>query len=184
MHCEALMMMRFALKAATDDIHQELDDALSQLDLARLSDYRRFLEFQARTVPAIEWKLAALGIDDLLEGWSEARRGPALVADLKALGEAMPSTLPAPVIDGTAQTLGAAYVLEGSRLGSRVLRQRVADGLPVRFLNGGETITPWLSLLSAIERLLHSETLLEDAKVAARRTFAWFLSGAREAGIR
>ena len=64
------MTMRFALKAATDDIHRELDDRLSRLDLGRVEDYRRFLEFQARTVPAVEGALACAGLGDFVEGWT------------------------------------------------------------------------------------------------------------------
>jgi heme oxygenase len=76
-----------------------------------------------------------------------------------------------------------AYVLEGSRLGGRVLKQRVASGLPASFLTGDGSLGPWPALVSAIERFLDSEPLVSEAKDAARRCFAWFLDVAREAGF-
>lgn len=177
------MTFRFALKSATDDIHRELDERLSCLDLAKEPDYRRFLDFQARSVPSVEGALATAGLGNLIEGWCAARRTNAIEADLEELGGSMPPASPAPAIAGTAQLLGTAYVLEGSRLGSRVLRRRVGDGLPVRFLSDDGSLGPWPQLIAAIDRLLDSDTLLSEAKDAARRSFSWFLQIAREAGI-
>jgi heme oxygenase len=177
------MTTRFELKAATDDIHRELDQKLSRLNLGKTEDYRRFLGFQARTVPSLEAALASGGLGCLVEGWSDTRRSADIEADLAALGEAMPPAAPVPAIDGTAEILGAAYVLEGSRLGGRLLRQRVAEGLPARFLSGDGSLSPWPALLAVLERFLHSEDLLGEAKSAARRSFAWFVQVADEAGI-
>ena len=177
------MTCRFALKAATNDIHRELDERLSTLDLAKEEDYRRFLHFQARSVPSAERALACAGLEDLVEGWCASRRSEAIEADLQALGRSMPAEAPAPTISGTAQILGTAYVVEGSRLGSRVLRRRVAAGLPIRFLSDDGSLGSWPSLISAIDRLLDSDNLLSEAKDAARRSFTWFLQISREAGI-
>lgn len=177
------MTPRFELKAATDDIHRELDDRLSQLDLAQEADYRRFLAFQARTVPPIEAALAAGGLGELVAGWSEARRGPALAADLAALDHPTPEEMPPPPIANVEQLLGMAYVLEGSRLGSRVLRKRVADGFPTAFLGDSPSNGPWPALIAVIDRLLYSNRRIGEAKAAARSCFALFLSVASEAGI-
>jgi len=177
------MTMRFALKAATDDIHRELDDRLSRLDLGRVEDYRRFLEFQARTVPAVEGALACAGLGDFVEGWTESHRGTAIRDDLETLGNPMPPPAQPPIIAGTAELLGTAYVLEGSRLGGRVLRRQVAEGLPASFLGDDGSLGPWPQLLAAIEQNIHSDALLTEAKHAARRSFAWFLQVAHEGGI-
>jgi heme oxygenase len=173
---------RFALKAATDDIHRELDDRLSRLDLARDADYRRFLSFHARPVPPIEGALAAAGLDQLVDGWDAGRRADAIEADLGALGQAMPSPASPPAIRGTAEALGAAYVLEGSRLGGRVLRGRVGRGLPALFISGGEH-NPWPHVVAALDRYLQSGAEVAAAENAARRTFGFFLDAAREAGL-
>jgi len=177
------MTMRFALKAATDDIHRELDEKLSRLNLGKPEDYRRFLGFQARTVPPVERALASGGLGDLVEGWCDARRTADIESDLAALGEPMPPAAPVPAIAGTAELLGTAYVLEGSRLGGRVLRGRVAEGLPASFLGDDGSLGPWPALIAVLERFLHSEALLGEAKDAARRSFAWFVQIADEAGL-
>lgn len=176
------MTNRFALKAATDDVHRELDDRLSALDLATDDGYRRFLGFHARTVPAIEGALAAAGLAELVDGWGEGRRSEALKSDLSALGHSMPAPAPAPPITTTAEALGAAYVLEGSRLGGRVLRGRVGKHLPARFL-GESTHNPWPHVVAALDRHLHSEADVDEARLAARRTFGFFLDAAKEAGL-
>jgi hypothetical protein len=45
------MKTRFALKAAIDDVHRELDDRLSRLNLSDPAEYALFLKIQARAVP-------------------------------------------------------------------------------------------------------------------------------------
>lgn len=177
------MKVRFALKAATDGIHQELDDRLSRLDLSRPDDYHTFLDFHARTVPAVESALASAGLGDMIEGWCDHRRTDAIAADLAALGQPMPEPTAAPALSGVAELLGTAYVLEGSRLGGRVLKGRVGDGFPNSFLSGSDARGVWLHVIAAMDRFLYSDVLIGEAKGAARRCFSLFLSVAREAGI-
>lgn len=178
------MKIRFALKAATDDVHRALDDRLSRLDLARAEDYRRFLHVQARTVPAIEAALASAGLGELVEGWPDARRTPALKSDFAALGDPMPEPAEAPPVDSVAAVLGTAYVLEGSRLGGRILQSQVGADLPSSFL-AADSDAPgaWPAMVAAMDRLLYSDSLIGEAKDAARRCFALFLNEAVEAGI-
>ena len=168
------------MKAATDEIHRELDTTLSRLDLAEPSDYRRFLQFHGRTVPAVEGALASGGLGELVDGWCAARRSGAIESDLLLMGEAMPEAVSAPAICGTADLLGTAYVLEGSRLGGRVLRKRVKTGLPTRFLDDHNGSGAWPKIVAALDQRLHSDVLLGEAKEAARRCFALFLNVARE----
>ena len=180
-NCKPLMTTRFALKAATDDVHRELDGRLSKLNLSSRADYCRFLQIQARAVPAIEQALTAGGLDDLVRGWSDSRRAPSLESDLAKLGESMPPAAKAPTINSVPELLGTAYVLEGSRLGGRVLQKQIADGSPATFLDG--SLGAWPALLEALDRFLYSDALIGEAKDAARRCFALFLNVAHEAGI-
>ena len=177
------MTPRFALKAGTDDLHDELDGRLSRLDLGNEGDYRRFLRFHGRIVPSVEDSLAAGGIEDLLPGWIGWRRTSSIVADLAALGEPMPDPVPTPKNNSKAELLGTAYVLEGSRLGGRILRKRVGNQLPVSFLahTGGKEA--WPALIAVLDRNLYSQPLIDEAKTAARRSFDLFLSVAREDGL-
>lgn len=176
------MTTRIALKAATDDVHRELDDRLSRLDLQERADYRRFLQIHARAVPPVEDALAKAGLAALVDGWCEGRRSPAIESDVAALGDTMPPPAHAPEIDGVGELLGMAYVLEGSRLGGRVLRRRVGDGLPASFLSDGPS-NPWPALIAVMDSHLYSDALIGEAKGAARRCFALFLDVANEAGI-
>jgi heme oxygenase len=177
------MKVRFALRAGTEDVHQQLDHTLSRLDLGNASDYARFLNFHARTVPALEGALESAGLGELLDGWRQSRRSPAIVADLAALGQQAPAPAKFPKVAGTAPVLGTAYVLEGSRLGGRVLRDQVGAGLPATFLDDGHGLGAWPGLITLLDRLLCSESLIAEAKDAARRCFSWFLVEAREARI-
>lgn len=176
------MVTRLALKAATDDIHRELDERLSRLDLACSADYRRFLGFHARTIPPFEEALAAAGASRLIDDWDSGRRAEAIETDLAALGEPMPPPVAVPPIRGTAEFLGTAYVIEGSRLGGRVLRRRVGAGLPASFLSHSSH-APWAVVVAALDRLLYSAQLLGEAEAAARQCFEMFLKAAREDGI-
>jgi len=177
------MKARFVLKSATEDFHRELDDRMSSFNLAEATDYRRFLQIHARAVPPIEAALAAGGLGDLIAGWSDGRRADAIQNDLKALGETMPVPSKPPSIDGIGELLGTAYVLEGSRLGGRMLRQQVGESLPTRFLGEEHSVSPWPALIAAMDEHLHSDAQLDEAKHAARRCFALYLDVAREVGI-
>ena len=176
------MKLRFALKVATDDIHRELDQRLSLLDLARAPDYCRFLSFQAQTVPPLEDALSEAGAGTIFKGFDRNRRTAAIKSDLAALGETMPAPAMVSSIHGTAELLGTAYVVEGSRLGAQMLQHRVGNGLPKSFL-GQPSGDPWHMVVAALDRLLCSEALVAEAKDAARRCFTLFLNVARESGI-
>ena len=176
------MATRLALKAATDDIHRELDERLSRLDLASAADYRRFLGFHAQTVPPFEEALAAAGASELIDDWDAGRRTAAIATDLAALGEPMPAPITVPPIRCTAELLGTAYVLEGSRLGGRVLKRRVGDGLPSSFL-GHSGHAHWSAVVATLDRHLYSDDLIGEAKAAARNCFRIFLKTALEDGM-
>lgn len=174
------MSKRFALKAATEDIHQELDDTLSRFDLADVADYARFLGIHARAVPPIEAALAKGGVSALIDGWRPGR-SQAIEADLAALGASMPAPAPTPDITTVGELLGTAYVLEGSRLGGQVLRKQVGEGLPLQYLGQSDGAGPWPSVVAALDRHLYSDAQFGEARDAARRCFALFLTAAREA---
>jgi len=94
----------------------------------------------------------------------------ALAADLAALGME-PSDEVDPVrgpIDG----LGLAYVVRGSRLGSKILRKRVGPGLPTEYF-GFRLGQPWARFLDELD--LRGETGPQDEFAlfgGVRETFA------------
>lgn len=125
------MGARFRLRRATSAAHARLDDLFSRFDLSIASGYVAFLCAQAPAFLAVERALDDAGASALIDGWTLRRRSDALRKDLADLGQTLPPGLPAPVVVTEPQILGAAYVLEGSRLGGAILARQVSSGLPV-----------------------------------------------------
>ena len=177
------MNPRFALKKATDDVHGELDGLLSKLDLSDPADYAKFLSIQARVLPALECALDRFGMAAIVADWGEHRRASLLRDDLEALGERMPEPLEIPPMDSAAKALGAAYVMEGSRLGGQMLVKSVGPGMPNSFLFPNGHKGAWPALVAALNDNLGSAPLLDEAKDAAARTFGLFLEAAHISGL-
>ena len=175
------MTLRHRLKSRTDDLHEELDALLGSFDLAAAGNYRTFLQVHARIVPPVEQALEQGGIAQILPDWESHRRTPLLEKDLAALGVSFPAPLSVPPLKGPPALLGTAYVIEGSRLGSRFLAKRVGDAMPANYLNAAGQQKAWPALLSALDRSDLGAPEQERAVDAARACFAMFLSATREA---
>ena len=174
------MNPRFALKSATDEAHERLDALIAQLDLSDPDDHARFLRIHSAVLPSLEDALERGGLDAILPRWRDHRRTQALDADLAAIGSGRAEPVPLPALDSIPAMLGAAYVLEGSRLGGQVLAGQVGAGLPCKFLGERGNIAPWPTLIAALDRLLKSEVDLDQAKATAHQVFdAYFLSAGR-----
>ena len=126
------MTARAALKRATRDVHDRLDQSLSTYRLDRRDDYGTFLQVQAGAFLAVERALTDGGAAALVPGWDKALRGALLAADLAALGVSDIPGVPAPSYDGEAELLGGIYVIEGSRMGAAVLLRDVPAEFPRR----------------------------------------------------
>jgi len=125
----ALAAVRRAGRAA----HERVDVAFSGFDLGNPASYAAFLDTHAAIVLPLERMLA----ERVLPPWTP--RAECLRGDLSALGRPVPPPLTiaasgaGAAYDGWCH--GALYVLEGSRLGGRVLAGRVPDGLPHAYLS-------------------------------------------------
>jgi heme oxygenase len=93
------------------------------------------LRAHARVVPSVEHALEKGGFGRLLPDWPERRRAHLLAADILELDDRLPVLLPQPVLRCEAAVWGAAYVLEGSKLGGALLAKAVPDHLPSSYLN-------------------------------------------------
>ena len=116
---------RNSLRGATDHLHRDLDRIAAGFNLSDVTHYRRFLQANAATLIAIEGLLENAGVDKLLPDWAARSRRDAILADLQSLGaEVQPLALrrTAPT---AAEVFGILYVLEGSRLGARMLLDQV-----------------------------------------------------------
>lgn len=169
---------RFALRAATAKAHETLDHAYSRFRLDRVDEYSAFLVAHAAAFLPVERALDDAGAAALSPGWAERRRSDALIGDLAALGLPAPDTLIAPTFDSPAQILGAAYVLEGSRLGGAMLLRTVGPGLPTSFLTPGNP-ADWRAFIALLDEKLSSAPLLEDAASSALAVFSLFERSAR-----
>lgn len=170
---------RAALRAATRDEHERLDTLMSRFDLAERDSYRSFLLAHALALPAVEARLDAAGFADLLADWPGRRRADAIAADLAALDTAPPAPLPFPPLATAAACWGAAYVLEGSRLGGAMLARQIPDTLPKFYLGAIQPPGNWRSFLEKLDTALHLPQDAAQAQDTARRVFALFEDAGR-----
>ncbi len=171
------------LRAATGDAHERLDALFAGFAIASRDGYARFLAAHAMALPALERALDARGFAGELSDWPRRRRSDALAADLAALGEPQPPALAAPALGDRAACWGAAYVLEGSRLGGAMLARMIPPGAPDAYLAGPRPPGAWRAFLTALETALASADALASAVAAANASFALFeAAGARMAG--
>ena len=171
------MSARFALRAATSEAHERLDARFSRFDLAHPSDYQAFLLAQAGAFLPVEAALDATGAERIVPDWPQRRRAKALLADLAALGLVTPAPVAVPALNGEAAVLGAAYVLEGSRLGGAMLQRQVPDSLPKAFLCAGNPKL-WRAFVTDLDQRLSSPTDIAAAAAAASSVFEAFASSA------
>jgi heme oxygenase len=173
------MKARAALRAGTAAEHEAVDRLFAGLDLARPDDYFRFLTAQATAFVPVEHALEAAGVEQLVADWPARRRAHLLRQDLNGLGAPLPEPEPVPVLAGTAETLGALYVLEGSRLGGAMLKRTVSTEMPQAFLSAPQPPGSWRKLLETLDHYLYETASIEAAVGAARRVFHCFEAGGR-----
>ncbi|MDX7950878.1 biliverdin-producing heme oxygenase [Lichenihabitans sp. Uapishka_5] len=119
------------LRRVTRPWHDGVEAAFERFDLRDRQGLSGFLLAQARAVFPLEQALDAAGATALLPDWPARRRAAALRADLAALGLPAPIAPSGPFLPSRDHALGALYVLEGSRLGGRVLHRRVMNSSDV-----------------------------------------------------
>jgi heme oxygenase len=176
--------LRERLRKETSEAHTRLDRMLSALDLCDLPGYRLFLEINAAALLPLEIALEEAGVGSHFPDWPARSRTRAILDDLFRLdGRASPPDL-LPTMD-TDAIFGTMYVLEGSRLGARMLARRVARAPHVveagatSFLHHGNGLPLWQGFLAALER--HQAIACEAAIIdAARSAFVLFEQAAAD----
>ena len=153
---------------------------MAVFDLLTPVGYAQFLSVNAAALIPAEDSLRATGIAALLPDWADRARSAVIAEDLAGLGADPVAPLDPPTYADTATALGAAYVLEGSRLGARVL-SRIAANSPhaavrdnMAFLRHGEGQGFWPDFLSVVEETLQTSADLARARSGALTTFALF----------
>ncbi|WP_158598402.1 biliverdin-producing heme oxygenase [Notoacmeibacter ruber] len=165
-----------ALRDETRHAHQALDDEMSAFRLDDAKDYAAFLATHAAVLPAYERALEEAGIAHELPDWSARQRRQALAEDLAELPfqESVAAIDIDADLSSPAARLGAAYVLEGSRMGARLLMERVPQGdprFPTRFLGHGQGERLWAGFVSVLDEADKEGISHGDAVNAARHTF-------------
>ena len=171
---------RAALRAGTAVDHERLDALFGRFRLDDANEYRAFLKAHAMALAGVEQALDAAGFADALGDWPERKRGEAIAAVLAALGEASPPLLAPPALDTRAAQWGAAYVIEGSRLGGALLARSVPAHLPKSYLGSLQPPGSWRKFLEQLDRALPHPHDIAGATESARATFGLF----EQAGLR
>lgn len=181
---ERAFSLRSALARATADQHAAAEAALLPFFTGRPAGHLGFLRAMAAVVAPLERALDDAGVESILEDWGVRRRTVALRTDLASLGSEMPAALSVPTIRGEAQMLGVLYVLEGSRLGARILARLAASADDprvsgaMRFLGHGEDTRLWPDFLARLEASDAARSRIADCIDMARRAFALFSASA------
>ncbi len=171
---------RAALRRETAPDHERLDALFGRFRLDDPADYRAFLTAHAMALPAVEQALDAAGFATLLDDWPRRRRADAIAADLVALGASVPAPLAAPPLDSPAAQWGAAYVVEGSRLGGAMLARSVPDGLPLAYLGTPQAPGAWRRFLETLDKHIHRPQDIQQATETARAVFGLFEQAGRD----
>jgi len=181
--------MRALLRASTAGLHAVVDARFAPMLGSGEAGYRSFLLASAAAVFPLEQALLAAGGNAIVPDWTWRTRTAALRADLADLGVTDVALATAPPLAGAARMFGALYVLEGSRLGARVLVPDLLAGgsarvqAATRYLRHGEGHRLWQSFLAHLESSQPARACPAETIAGARAAFALFVAGHPETGL-
>ncbi len=161
---------RQALRQATMESHQRVDDLFSHFSLDDRPGYAAFLKAHARALAPLERMTRP-----------DPPRLPLLTRDLAALGEPQPAPLAAPAPPSDAYRWGLRYTLEGSRLGGAMLARRVGPGLPRAYLSAVHEKGGWADFQRRLDEAAADggQPWIGDAIRGAEAAFDLFAAAAR-----
>jgi heme oxygenase len=184
---EAALSVRTQLRAVTADLHSKLDARLAPMVKDGDAGYARFLLCSATALLPVESTLEKANIEAILPDWPQRRRSDALRLDLQELLRPEPPILPAPEITSDAFQFGLVYVLEGSRLGARLILRDAQHTLSpaarsaTRYLSHGQHLPLWPSFLMRLEQSPHVRRHIGQAAAGALAAFQLFLTATDDA---
>ncbi len=137
------MSMREKLRASTAALHAAVDARFAPLMTGGMAGYRQFLHASAAAILPLETALSAAGVSLVISDWDKRARSRALRDDLADIGATPPDDRREIFVGDAAYQLGMLYVLEGSRLGARILVRQLQEadagvGAATRYLRHGE----------------------------------------------
>ena len=167
------------IRVHTRLLHDALDSRLALSNLASRTGYVNYLLINWACV-SIEEALESAGIDQVLLDWEQRRRRIALVKDLQTLGVRPPTYAALTIDSDIGSLLGWSYVLEGSRLGARVILQAVMTSLEsditrsTGFLRHGGGERLWESFKVEMAKINGDPAAIVKACAGATAAFACF----------
>jgi len=176
--------VRHLLRSATATDHAEVDSRFAMMIGRGLPGYTEFLQLSAAAIVPLEAALSEANVERILPDWKNRSRGASLRADLADLGLSVPPAARPPSLGGDANQFGVLYVLEGSRLGAKVLIRRLlaSPGLqtlrPLRYLRHGEGLPLWPTFVEQLESSAAVRRSPADAIAGAHTAFEWFAAHA------
>lgn len=173
--CATAPQLRAALRAATHEHHQKLDDLLGRLDLADRHDYTRFLDIQLSARRGVEQWLYL----HAPAHWLPPSQVSLLRRDLDWLGDesrnAPAPSFTLPTSDRHAW-IGAAWVLAGSSLGNKMMERALADRAPANWPMAFLQDKTMPQYFKALRPLLEDSAPNPQALDIARAVFVHFLA--------
>ncbi|WP_434776126.1 biliverdin-producing heme oxygenase [Pseudomonas oryzihabitans] len=119
--------IREMLRAEGGALHEQVDTTFGRYALQTRPHYTAFLQAHAQALIGLEDLLERSGIQRLLPDWTERRRATVLGEDLQRLEAVRPEPVVLERLLDEGECWGVAYVLEGSRLGSRLLDRHAGE---------------------------------------------------------
>ncbi|MCL6697734.1 biliverdin-producing heme oxygenase [Sphingomonas sp. NSE70-1] len=175
------MSVASIIRSRTRHEHVRTEVIYTDFDLQTRQGYKRFLIAQASASLAVEQSLEKAGVADVVDDWPDRRRSHLIYDDLDELSIGAIRIQPPTSLGSWAEILGAVYVLEGSRLGGKVLRKQVFQSAPTRFLDAQGKPGAWRAFLAELETRLTGHQEIDLAVSAARGVFATYQAAGREA---
>ena len=169
------------LRAATTDLHAVVDARFSGSFDTDENAYSAFLRGLASVVPPLEQALEQGGVERLFPDWARRRRSAALLRDLDIMRVPPPVAKPVAVTHDEARVFGRLYVLEGSRLGGRLLMKRALANTDPRvraatnYLGHGAEADFWRGFLQRLEGSQAVRAAPDRTMLGARETFGLFV---------
>jgi heme oxygenase (biliverdin-IX-beta and delta-forming) len=173
------------LKAATADLHSEVESALDLNKMTKsVATYSKALGILYIVFDRAYNKLANIDFQPLaidLEGIGARRKW--LAEDLRALATALPDSQSLGFeLPTSGHGFGCLYVLEGSALGGRVISTRIEQELGLGPGTGGayfhglgrHTASHWSDFLTALNMIPANSAMGADAEAGAIATFLAF----------
>lgn len=162
------------LRAYTAPAHARVDRAFSRFDLTRQESYVLFLQAHGRVLPPLEAILGHSG----LPCWRP--RTGCLRRDLAAFGRDLPAPCDVSRTSDTARKFGLLYVIEGSRLGGRLLLRSVDPGFSSHYLSAVHEPGEWRAFTDALDARSKGEDAdwLDGVIAGACEAFRLYEAGA------